>query len=153
MRDALKEAVRHELRRVHDETPGATWPAHPLTLAALVRRGLLAYSTRKSKRGHQLEAWAITERGRDALKPREVFRRQADVYLTRAALSLNIGGHGEYTTDRSRALCGESDAIIDPGTLDRAWVEISDERRAAAQDRRARARRGARNLRASAGRL
>lgn len=155
MRDALEAAVRQELRRVHDQQ-GADpprWPAHPLTLAALVRHGLLRYSSRKSKRGHQLEAWAITDRGRDALRPREVFRHQADVFLTRAALSLNVGGHGEYTTDRARALCGDDAPIIDPASLDRAWTEIAEERRAAAQDRRARARRAARDLRASGSRI
>jgi hypothetical protein len=154
MRETLEDAARQELRRVHEDQPGAApWPAHPLTLAALVRRGLLSYSSRRSKRGHQLEAWSITGDGRAALEPREVFRRQADVYLTRAALSLNVGGHGEYTTDPGRALCHDDAPIIDPASLDRAWTEIAEERRAAADDRRERARRSGRGLRATGSRI
>lgn len=147
MRSTLEEAVRHELRRVHDETSGAApWPAHPVTLAALVRRGLLAHSTRKSKRGHRLDAWAITEHGRDVLAPRERFRRETLVYLRRPASE----NHGDFTTDRSYAI--DDAPVIDTSTLDHAWTQLAEERRAAAEDRRARARRARRNLLASASR-
>jgi hypothetical protein len=151
MRNALEDAVRQELRRVHD-TPGpAAWPAHPSTLAALVRHELLTRSTRRSKRGHQLDAWTITDAGRAALQPRDIFRRQPDLYLTHAVPETTTGGHGEFTTDPRRALCREGDAaVIDPDTLDDAWSQVSTERRHAAQDRRARARRAARNIRSAA---
>lgn len=153
MRNALEDAVRQELRRIHD-TPGvAAWPAHPSTLAALVRHELLARSTRRSKRGHQLDAWTITDAGRAALRPRDIFRREPDLYLTRAvpATALGVAAHGEYTTNPEHALCREGDApVIDPDTLDSAWTQISTERRHAAQDRRARARQAARNARTAA---
>lgn len=146
MRDALDEAVCHELRRVYDELGDAEWPAHPLTLAALVRHGLLVHSTRKSKRGHRLDAWTITETGREALQPRERFRRETLVYLARPVPD----HHGEFTTIRRHSI--DDVPVIDTDTLSDAWPQLAEQRRAAAQERRARARRARRNVLASASR-
>jgi hypothetical protein len=148
MRYALEQAVRQELRRVF-ECDKPAWPAHPTTLHALVRRGLLARTERRSRHGHRLVAWTPTDIGRAALQPREVFRRQPDLYLTRAVPETTTGGHGEYTTDPRSAICSEKVPIIDPATLDPAWDQIATERRHAAQDRRQAAARLARRLRAA----
>lgn len=146
MRDTLEQAVRQELRRVHD-TKRPEWPAHPSTLAALVRHGLLTRATRKSKRSHQLDTWAITQAGRDALKPRDIFRHQPDLYMTHAIPETTSGGHGEYTTDPRLSICREGVPITDPDTLNPAWDQLREERRHANEHRRTHARRLARTIR------
>ena len=72
MREALEHAHRHgEIRRVHDDTPGQPpWPFPAASLAALTRRDLLASSKRRSKRGHQMDVWKITDAGREEFKAR-----------------------------------------------------------------------------------
>lgn len=82
MRAALQQALRSngELRRVHDDREGSPpWPAHPASLAALVRHGLMEESERRSNKGHRMQLWQITDAGREALDPpkkaqRDVFR-------------------------------------------------------------------------------
>jgi hypothetical protein len=146
MRDTLEQAIRQELRRVHDTQPGRpAWPAHPSTLAALVRHGLLAYGTRKSKRGHQLDTWTVTQAGRDALKPREVFRSEALLYCSTMVVP---GKRGSYTPMRHQA--SDKLPITDTEAIERWRFEEAEARRLAAQERRVAAGRAVRALRAAA---
>jgi DNA-binding PadR family transcriptional regulator len=163
MRDTLEQAARQELRRVHD-TPRPEWPAHHSTLAALVRHGLLAYSTRKSKRRHEIEAWAITDSGRDALQPREVFRQEPDYYLARGgSISYRLtpnGSIGRWTVDdRDQDSEADKGYTTNPATSsdrlprmappDPEWKQRSEARRAHAQNAQTDARKLARQIRAA----
>jgi hypothetical protein len=77
MRDALRAARSQPLRRVHKPEPGQPpWPAHPSRLAALVRRGLLTGpDERRSRKGHRMDVWTITDAGVEALDWRPPTRR------------------------------------------------------------------------------
>jgi hypothetical protein len=79
MRDALIDASRNPLRRTHD-TP-ADWPAHPATLAALVRHDLLEVSERRNRRGYLLTIWTLTDTGREALDPPPRYRPDRPLFL------------------------------------------------------------------------
>lgn len=142
MRAALEQARHAPLRRVHPPGPGTPdWPAHFSTLYALERHQLLARGELRNRNGHPVTTWTITDHGRAALEPREIFRTEANVYLGHAvpATAAGTAGHGEFTTDKRYAV--DPLPITDPATLDDAWTQLSEERRADAEDRRQRARR------------
>lgn len=131
MRDALEQAARQELRRVHDDKPGKPpWPAHPATLAALVGHGLLERSERVSKQSHRLEVWAATDLAVRVLNPAPRQLEQAARYLSRPSRTT-----GDYTSNPARSI-DELEAVDAP----LRWVESSAQRHREAQDRRERAR-------------
>jgi hypothetical protein len=145
MRDVLAAAAKQELRRPPHEGPGARpWPAAWQTLYSLVNRGLLEASVRKNRAGHELEVWTITDTGRQALQPPEIFRRERDVYLAHPNPDIS----GDYTTDPRRGR--DELPVLDPDSLDSAWAQLSAERRAMTETPRARARRLARSARRAA---
>lgn len=130
MREALQDAARQELRRVHDDQPGRpAWPAHPSTLAALVGHGLLERSERKSRQAHRLEVWTITPAGVQVLNPAPRQLEQAARYLSRPSRTT-----GDYTSNPRRSI-DELEAVDAP----LRWVEQSARVRREAQDRRERA--------------
>lgn len=139
MRDALTAARRGPLRRTH--TPGEgkpAWPAHPSTLAALVRHGLLDRSEGRNRHGYRLDLWTITDAGRAELEPRHRFIEQRPRWMART------GSGADYTSIR-----GES---IDDTEAEYSgkWDEIAERRRLEALDRRELARRAARLVRRAA---
>jgi hypothetical protein len=142
MRRTLKEAKAQGLRRIHQPTPGQPpWPAHPATLHALTRHGLLEQQRKRNRHGWHVDEWRITDAGKAALKPRE--RRVADtpVFLARASK-----WGGDYTTDPSRRV--DELEVIDvelPG-----WVAAARGRHVGAVDRRGLAWRLARGVRLAA---
>jgi hypothetical protein len=84
MRDALEDTSRRieGLRRTFDDKAGhPTWPHHPATLAALVRRGLLEPREVRNRKGYRVQAWFITDAGRRALEPVLVIKRDVPLYL------------------------------------------------------------------------
>ncbi len=84
MRAALENARRGPLRRIHTPGPGRPpWPAHPSTLMALLRQGLVDHEVIKGNDGCWREAWTINDAGREALKPRDTTRRDSPMYLVR----------------------------------------------------------------------
>jgi hypothetical protein len=136
MREALLEARKGPLRRVHDGTEGKPpWPAPAASLAALVKHGLLARSERKSKNGNRVQEWTLTDAGREALKPPPAKVVQArPVFL--AARPQHI--KADYTTDPSRALLGAGE-VLDPPSV--GWEREAVVRHAEVRDRRDAARR------------
>jgi hypothetical protein len=70
MRDALRAARSQPLRRVHKpDVPGRPpWPAHPASLAALVRRELVIRGAEVSRKGFRMDVWTITDAGVEALE-------------------------------------------------------------------------------------
>lgn len=100
MREALEDARRGPLRRVHDDQPGQpAWPAHPVSLYALVRRELLAYSERLSGRGYRLQEWTITAAGREVLDPPLRLVQERPVFLARPSAN-----SGDYTNNPNRSI-------------------------------------------------
>lgn len=94
-REALEQAVRQELRRVWDNDHGSpAWPAHPLSIRALEARGYVERSERRSRHGHRMILWTITEAGRMALKGPERSVEERPVYLARPGKN-----RGDYTSD------------------------------------------------------
>jgi hypothetical protein len=145
MRDALEQARHAPLRRVLKPGPGAPpWPAHPGTLHALKRRELLARGELRNRDGWPVTTWTITDAGRQALQPPEIFRRERDVYLAHPNPDIS----GDYTTDPGRGR--DELPVLDPDSLDSAWAQLSAERRAMTETPRARARRLARSARRAA---
>lgn len=142
MRETLELARKQELRRVHDGNGSPPGP-HINTLNALVRHELLAASERRTRRGHRLQAWTITDAGRQALQPREIHRTEELFYLNHTGR-----GAGDYTNDRTRA--ADDVPVLDPDTLHSAWRQRAEQRKAAAEDPRERARRLARAARRAA---
>lgn len=150
MREALQAARANPLRRTHtiDPTTGLPpegkppWPAAANTLAALVRRGLLERGQTRNRKDEHVDLWKITSAGRQALEPRERHIEERTVFLAWTGR-----GQGDFTTDPSQ---GQPDPVIDSGTLDDAWRQISDARRLAAQDRKTAARELARRARRAA---
>lgn len=116
MRNALEAARRIDgLRRTHDPTkPGAPqWPAHHSTLAALVRREFLTRDDGRNRKGWPRTTWSLTDAGREALKPREVFRVEAPRYMCRGGTRFReradgavelVGGEDDYTSDPRRSI-------------------------------------------------
>ena len=135
MRAALEAAARPGgLRRHHKPGPGRPpWPAHPATLRALERRGLIEQEDGVNARCERVQTWRATEQGRELLAElaRPVRLRHRPVWISRPSR-----GSGDYTTIPSRA--------IDPlETVDAPehMIRAARVRHADAQDRRARARR------------
>jgi hypothetical protein len=155
MRDALdrRRSPHAPLRRVLKPGPArrpnrpATprWPAHPGTLHALERRELVARGEIRNRDGWPVTTWTITDAGRQALEPPEIFRRERDVYLAHPNPDIS----GDYTTDPRRGR-DELPLVLDPDSLDSAWAQLSAERRAMTETPRARARRLARSARRAA---
>jgi hypothetical protein len=140
MRDALEEAAHDPLRRLHVNGSLPPWPAHHSTLAALVGHGLLEHDRRLTKKGHRLEEWTITDAGQDALKPREIVKRDRPLYLARAGRVRyrllppaqgkahgrwaidETAADGDYTSDPSRSI----DHDLAPGKTRLVAVEVLD---------------------------
>lgn len=101
MRQALVEARRGPLRRLHDDQPGKPpWPAPPASLAALVSRGLLETGTMRSRKGWHIDTWTITDAGREAIAPPAARSRPDHPrFLARPTRSTP-----DYTTNPSRAI-------------------------------------------------
>lgn len=138
MRHALEQARRAGptgLRRVHDDKPGRpAWPAHPATLAALVRRGHLEHRRVRNRRTWWVDVWTITDTGREALAPSMRTRPDRPLYLQR-----RVWHGGDYTRNRSDAI--DELEVVPSAEIDPSWGRDARVRHANAQDRRARARR------------
>jgi hypothetical protein len=136
MREALAAAENAPLRRVHDVAHGqAPWPAHPASIAALVRQGLLEKPRRRiSRNGHPIDEWFITEAGCEALKPRQVVRREAVRSLRVPGGSTRVMQGGVWVD----AAMPEPEPV-DPDEVDAAWFGAAAVRHAEARDRRHRA--------------
>lgn len=113
-RSALNDAIKQPLQR---RPPDRTWPANPSTLHSLTRRELVTYSKRRTRAGHLLEEWAITQTGRDALEPRLVIKRDRPLYLAhcghiryrqlpngRWAVNTSGDGNADYTSDPRQSI-------------------------------------------------
>jgi hypothetical protein len=145
MREALLEARKGPLRRVHDGTEGKPpWPAPAASLAALVKHGLLVRSERKSKNGNRVQEWTLTDAGREALKPKQVVRREAVRSLRVPGGSTRMMQGGVWVD----AAMPEPEPV-DPDEVDAAWFGAAAVRHAEARDRREAARRLSRNARAA----
>src|SRR4051812_5814616 len=106
MRAALRAARSQPLRRVHKPGPGRpAWPAHPNTLAALVRLELVRRDARISRKGYPTDSWTITDAGREALRPHTVVRRRPPLLVA--------AGWPDFTRDTSRAMRGEPGVLPD----------------------------------------
>lgn len=141
MRDALTKAQHAPLRRVHKPGPGAPpWPAAPNTLRALLRRGLVELGQIRNRDGWPVTTWTITDTGRAALQPVEIFRTERPLYLARPTKN-----SGDYTHDPSRRI--DHLPVFDEASPQ--WRRRAATRHADAEDHRQAARRTARNLRAA----
>lgn len=141
MRDALKQArPPHGLRRVHVPGPGAPpWPAHPSTLAALLRHGLVEHDVDRDRRGYMRETWTTNDAGREALDPPPRHRSDRPRYLQR-----DVWRGGDYTTDPNRRI-DELEVAIAPAHI----VRAGRVRHADAQDRKSAANKLGRQKRAA----
>jgi hypothetical protein len=140
MRAALEESRRGPLRRVHDIDHGQpAWPAHPATLRALVNRDLLTTGERKSRKGHRIEEWTITDDGRSALNPPVVVRREVVRSLRAPGGSTRMMQLGYWVEART-----PEPEPVDPDEVDAAWFGAAARRHAEAMDRRVAARRARR---------
>ncbi len=128
-------AIRHQpARRIFGDGEGKPpWPHGPSTLAALTRNGFVTRSERLNRVGHPLTEWTITDKGRDALKPRERLTRDAPLYLARpgsiryrtlpsgrVAVDDNYNGNADYTSDPHRSI----DTDLAPFSRVRMAVEV-----------------------------
>jgi hypothetical protein len=137
MRTALQDAAKQDLRRVHHDGPGAAhWPAHPASLAALVRRGYLKHTRLRSRKNLAVDVWTVTDAGKDALRPPRLIGSERPVFMAR----------GSGTTSE-RAMAIDDVELADPPSA--AWLRVSREKRAGAQDARKAAGKLARSLRAA----
>lgn len=168
MRAALEQAKRHDgLRRVHNpDTPGKPlWPAHPATIHALVRHGLVDYARTVNAKGHTVDLWRTNEAGDKALRPPERFRDERPLYLANGTVRFHTlpsgrwavseeDHDGDYSTDPSRSVDWDDQMgalpQIDPDALKYTWRRQSADRHAGAQDRKALARQLARGIRRAA---
>lgn len=136
MLTALQKAQNCPLRRIHAEHGKPHWPAHPSTLAALVRLELMRRDQRVNRKGRRIDEWIVTDAGREVLKPKPVkVRRLGPLYVSR--------GWPDYTGDIGRAMPGEPEAVR-PQDVDALWFGAAAERHAIERDRRTAARRVAR---------
>jgi hypothetical protein len=141
MRDALVEASRNPLRRLHDDLAGKpAWPVHPATLRALEARGVVEKTRRRTRKGWWLDEWAITDKGRQALVPASLVRADRPVYMAHPSRTT-----GDYTSDPSRTF--DRLEVMDVALIAEQWRQDSDLRRAAGEDRRGQARRLSRTVR------
>jgi hypothetical protein len=101
------------------------------------------YSERKTKQGHRLEEWAITDAGREALLPVERFKVDRDEYLCRPIPDRR----GDYTTNPAWSV--DRLPIMDPDKVSLKWRRNAETQRVGAQDRRQAAARVSRSLRAA----
>jgi DNA-binding PadR family transcriptional regulator len=81
MRDALAAAQHAPLRRAHRAAGADPLPAPAATLRALIRHGLLDAGSIRNRHGDPVDTWTITDAGRAALAPREVFRQDRPTFL------------------------------------------------------------------------
>lgn len=144
--ETLTEARRGPLRRVHDVEHGQPrWPAHPSTLLSLVRRGLLACGERKSKKGHRLQEWTITDDGLEALNPPAVVRREPVRSLSaKGAARTRMMQFGVWVD-----VAAPEPEPVDPADVDAAWFGGALERHSEQRDRKERARQLGRHRRAA----
>lgn len=134
MREALQDAAKHAIRRVHDCPGQPGWPFPHNTLRALLRHGYVEYTELISRKGHRVQQWAITELGRQALKAPGWVAEEKPVFMA--------WGYGD-TSDRSRAL----DDVEKMGAPSWKWRRQSALERIGAQEPRQAASRVARSLR------
>ena len=101
MRDALTAADNPQgLRRVHTTGPGKPpWPAHPTTLAALLKHDLVDHIVDRDKRGYWRETWQTNDAGRLALNPPPRKKSDRPRYLQR-----DVWRGGDYTHESSRSI-------------------------------------------------
>jgi hypothetical protein len=116
MRQALITASHQDgLRRTHETLHGQPpWPAPPMTLHALNRRGLVTYTRILNRKGDPVDIWRITEAGRQALNPPARNNRHRPRFLQR-----EIWRGGDYTTNHRVSI----DSDIAPGNR-RTAVEV-----------------------------
>lgn len=137
MRTALQDALRSPVRRVHDQEHGRpAWKHHPATLHALRKRGWLEYVELRSRQGNLVQQWSVTELGRAALRPPKLVGTEKPVFMAR------VSG-----TTSERAMAIDDAELADPPSA--AWLRVSREKRAGAQDPRKVAGKLARSLRAA----
>src|SRR5512147_496008 len=134
MRETLQLAQSAPLRRLHDNQPGKPpWPAPATTLYALERCELLARARRRSRQGWWLDEWTITDRGREALKPKTPkLRPDRAVYMAHPSQN-----SGDYTYNRRYAI---DDLEVMRDSLHNSWTTGAQSRSADARDRRRAAR-------------
>jgi DNA-binding PadR family transcriptional regulator len=139
MREVLKLAAKQEIRRLEGEDWSVPWQ----TLYALAKNGLLEESTRRNRVGRPFRAWAITDAGRQALLPREIFKVDRDEYLCRPIPDRR----GDYTTNPAWSV--DRLPIMDPDKVSLKWRRNAETQRVGAQDRRQAAARVSRSLKAA----
>jgi hypothetical protein len=131
MREALLDAAKHVegLRRTHDEQAGKpSWPHPAATLHALVRHGLLEPRELRNRKGYRIQAWFITDTGRQALEPVVVVKRDTPLYLARG---------GGCTSNPKRSIDTDSPpdaihlvvAVEASGPVNPAWRENAERNR------------------------
>ena len=119
MLDALHAAASRQegLRRLHDDR--AHWPAHPATLAALVRHGLLRREQDTTRRGLRVTIWRITDDGVLALNPAPLVQQARPIYLARGSIRYRLTSDNrwavvdttasrDYTSDPRRSIDTET---------------------------------------------
>jgi len=140
MRVVLKEAARRQegLRRLHGDQPGSPpWPAHPSTLAALVRRGLLERASGRTRRGSRIDTWRITEAGRLELNPPAQVMQDRPLYLARGSVRYRLlpdnrwavdesGSSGDYTSDPHRSIDNDRHPTTEKTTAVEVLVTPAD---------------------------
>lgn len=136
MREALSRAQNGPLRRVHDQTHGqAPWPAHPRSLGALVKAGLLEKPRRRvSRNGHAIDEWFVTPAGLEALKPRAVVKRDTVRLLRVPGGSTRMMQLGVWVDARM-----SEPEKVNPDEVDAVWFGEAARRHSEARDLRGRA--------------
>jgi DNA-binding PadR family transcriptional regulator len=147
MRATLEDAAKRDLRRVHQDGPGAAhWPAHPSSLAALVRRDYLDHKRLTSKNGRPVDVWTITELGREVLKG-------LTAWIPDDKPEFMAPGGGR-TKDHSRSVDRDPQMgampILDADSLKTKWRRQSEKARLASLERKFRARQAAEKARYAA---
>lgn len=131
MRAALTDAKHRPLRRVHAPGPGKpAWPAHPASLAALVRHGLLEQGEARDKHANKVTTWTLTDAGRRELEPRHVFIEERDTWMART------GSGSDWTKDPGRRM----DDAPRMQQASPAWRRRAEAARLGDQDRQSLAR-------------
>lgn len=144
MHAVLQQAATQELRRTFDTPTPPAWPAPPSTLAALVRHGLLERTERRTRHHHTMWVWTITDAGKHALEPTELFKDERPVYLGQVGYELGDDDHDElrekgYTTNPLRRI----DPLPVAGPASTVWRRKATDNTVAAIARKQRARQAA----------
>lgn len=130
MRAALEATGRSEgLRRIH--TGDKAWPAHPATLAALLRHDLVDHIVDPDRHGNTRETWRINDNGRLALHPPPRLVRDVPHLLNRRTIT-RFMQYGVW----KEANVPEPEGMMPSGE----WKRRAERRHARDRDRRERAR-------------